>query len=130
MKRRAVLAGLCATVTVPHYVLAMTAPKSKRRAQGRFTTGSSSGGVSIYQDEERWVVFLEDDFVHEGSPDPWVAFGRDGFRRDGIIGELTAFNGPQVYPVGPKLNVTEFNEVYIWCVEHNTSLGRARLSWL
>ncbi|MDA7964263.1 twin-arginine translocation pathway signal protein [Ruegeria sp.] len=129
MKRRSVLAGVCA-VMIPHSVLAATAPAGLRRAQGQFTTGSTSGGVALYQDGERWAVFLEDDFAHEGSPDPWVAFGQDGFRRDGIIGELAAFEGPQVYPVGPKLNVTEFNEVYIWCVEHNTSLGRARLSWL
>ncbi|WP_171136365.1 MULTISPECIES: hypothetical protein [unclassified Ruegeria] len=128
MKRRVILAGMMSASLVPDQIWA--APEGKRRAEGRFTTGSTAGGVSLFQNADQWAVYLEMDFVHDGSPDPWVALGQDGFRRDAIIGELTQFRGAQSFPIGPKLTPIEFNEVYIWCVQHNTSLGRARLTWL
>ncbi len=130
MNRRKILFGLAAVCMAPEFVYAQAQPPAgQKRASGQFTTGSTSGGVSLYQDGDHWAVYLETDFDHEGSPDPWVALGQNGFRRDAIIGELVEFKGDQTYPIGPKLNASEFNEVYIWCVEHNVSLGRARLTW-
>ncbi|MEM7214807.1 MAG: hypothetical protein AAF423_04625 [Pseudomonadota bacterium] len=98
-------------------------------ASGSFTSGITSGSVLVRETGGQWVVTFGEDFVHDGSPDPWIAFGRDGFQRHGIIGKLNQLSGSQSHLVGPKLHPPDFNEVYIWCVEHNTSLGRARIIW-
>lgn len=103
--------------------------KGVLRAKGTFTSGISYGDVTLHETATGWVVELNENFRHDGSPDPWVAFGSDGFRRDGIIGQLQHNDGKQRYQVGPRLNPREMNEIYIWCVQHNTSLGRARLTW-
>jgi len=99
-------------------------------ATGEFTSGITRGTVEIRRDAGKWVLHFNEGFVHDGSPDPWVALGENGFQRHGIIGELKSNSGAQKYPIGPKLDPRTFHEVYIWCVEHNTSLGRARLKWL
>ncbi|MEM9278624.1 MAG: DM13 domain-containing protein, partial [Pseudomonadota bacterium] len=94
-----------------------------------FTSGITSGSVQVMKSQGQWMVTFGEDFIHDGAPDPWIALGKDGFQRHGIIGELKQFKGAQSYPIGEKLNPEDFNEVYIWCVEHNTSLGRAKLVW-
>ena len=97
-------------------------------ATGTFGKGSTHGSVKIEQRNGEWILTFGDDFFHEGSPDPWVALGKDGFQRSGIIGELKQFKGTHSLVI-EKLNPQDFNEVYVWCVEHNSSLGRAMLVW-
>lgn len=98
-------------------------------AAGKFSSGfSTSGSVKITQENGQWLITFGEDFLHEGSPDPWVALGKDGFQRSGIVGELKQFKGMHSIAV-ERLDPTEFNEVYIWCVLHNANLGRAKLVW-
>ena len=94
---------------------------------GTFVGGRTTGSVSVQQENGEYYVQLEADFVHEGAPDPWVAFGADGFRRDALLGELQNLEGRQRYRVPDRLDPTVFNQIYIWCEEYATSLGRA---WL
>lgn len=94
---------------------------------GTFTSGRTTGSVQLIQHDGIWVVRLGDDFDHEGSPDPWVALGSDGFRRDAQLGPLNSDTGQQDYPLGPR-DPAEFNEVWIWCQRFSTPLGRARLT--
>lgn len=96
-------------------------------ASGAFAGGRTAGTVSIVERDGAWFVRLEADFTHEGAPDPWVAFGKDGFRRDALISPLTSDAGEQLYPIPDRLDPAEFNQVYIWCEQFSSSLGRA---WL
>ena len=96
-------------------------------ATGLFTKTITKGNVSLVKRGNAWAVRLEDNFILDGSPDPWVALGNDGFQYRGIIGELVQLSGAQEFPIGALLNPRDFNEVYIWCVDHNISLGRAAL---
>ncbi|MEM8791153.1 MAG: DM13 domain-containing protein [Pseudomonadota bacterium] len=102
-------------------------PASSGERSGEFVGGRTTGSVSIIQQDGQWFVRLGADFLHEGAPDPWVAFGKDGFRRDALLGPLREDEGEQLYPVPERLDPAEFNQVYIWCEQFSTSLGRA---WL
>ena len=99
-------------------------------AYGKFTSGITKGEVCVTQRKLEWHIEFRDNFVHEGSPDPWVALGKDGYQRSGLIAELKQFKGAQSHTINPKVDPRLFNEVYIWCEQHNTSLGRAKLTWL
>jgi len=98
-------------------------------ATGTFAKGfSTTGSVKIHKENDQWLITFGKDFVHEGSPDPWVAVGKNGFQRAGIVGELKQFKGSHSFVI-ERLDPTEFNEVYIWCVLHNANLGRAKVVW-
>lgn len=98
-------------------------------ATGIFSKGfSTQGSVKIHKENGQWLITFGEDFLHEGSPDPWVALGKDGFQRSGIIGELKQFKGAHSFVV-ERLDPTKFNEIYIWCVQHNSNLGRAKIAW-
>ena len=123
MKRRAFLAAL---LTSPALAGGLEEAKEQIRS-GSFTSGRTTGSVQMMQIDGQWIVRLGEDFDHEGSPDPWVALGANGFRRDAQLGPLRANTGTQVYPLGPR-DPSDFNEVWIWCQRFSTPLGRARLS--
>lgn len=95
--------------------------------RGSFQGGRTTGDVTVTKIDGQWVVRLEENFVHEGAPDPWVALGKDGFRRDAQLGPLREDRGTQTYPIPERFGPGDFNQVYIWCQEFSTSLGRA---WL
>ncbi|MEM1276978.1 MAG: DM13 domain-containing protein [Pseudomonadota bacterium] len=105
----------------------IASPGLAQERSGTFVGGRTTGSVSIIQQDGQWFVRLAPDFVHEGAPDPWVALGQDGFRRDAQLGPLREDTGEQLYQIPDRLDPSAFNQVYIWCQEHSTSLGRA---WL
>lgn len=102
-------------------------------ASGTFTGASdhiTTGGVQIVKTADGGaVVILDSDFSLDGAPDPRVGFGSNGtFVEASDLGELQNLNGLQIYVVPPTINVDDFNEVYIWCLEFGVPLGVAALS--
>ena len=75
------------------------------------------------------TIVLGDDFSLDGAPDPRVGLGKDGFYNgntdSGVLGNLT---GAQSFVVPAGINVSEFNEVYIWCEKFSVPLGVAKLN--
>lgn len=126
MKKRQFLQLATASIIVPKHAFA---GEGIEYATGNFTSGVTKGLVCINQHGLEWFVEFRDNFVHEGSPDPWVALGKDGYQRSGLVAELKQFKGAQRHIINPKIDPRQFNEVYVWCEQHNTSLGRARLNW-
>jgi len=123
-KHFAIFAAMIFMLLVPFHTSA-----SERIATGVFSKGfSTHGSVEVHQVKGKWVITFGEDFVHEGSPDPWIALGKGGFQRSGIIGELKQYRGKHSVAL-ERLNPTEFNEIYIWCVLHNSNLGRAKIVW-
>lgn len=100
---------------------------------GTFTGANdhiTTGGVQIVKTADGGaVVILDSDFSLDGAPDPRVGLGRDGeYVAATDLGALQNLTGVQVYVVPPSVNVDDFNEVYIWCLQFNVSLGSADLS--
>lgn len=102
-------------------------------AHGSFTGASdhiTTGGVQIVRTADGGaVVILDSDFSLDGAPDPRVGFGTDGvYDEASDVGELVNLTGLQIYVVPPSINVDDFNEVYIWCLQFSVPLGVAELS--
>ena len=100
---------------------------------GSFTGANehiTTGGVQIVKTADGGaVVILDSDFSLDGAPDPRVGFGKDGeYAAVTDLGKLQNLTGVQVYVVPASVNVDDFNEVYIWCLQFNVSLGSAGIS--
>jgi hypothetical protein len=102
-------------------------------SSGSFTGANdhiTTGGVQIVKTADGGaVVILDSDFSLDGAPDPRVGLGKDGeYAPATDLGKLQNLTGVQVYVVPPSVNVDDFNEVYIWCLQFNVSLGSAEIS--
>lgn len=90
----------------------------------------TTGHAAIGRQGGQWVVVLEQDFQFDGAPDPHVALGSDGYRKDAALAKLQSNDGRQVYVIPASLDVADFNEVWIWCDEFAVPLGVAKLTLL
>lgn len=100
---------------------------------GTFTGASdhiTTGGVQVVKTADGGaVVILDTDFSLDGAPDPRVGFGNDGTYVEATdLGALQNLTGLQIYVVPPTVNVDDFNEVYIWCLQFGVPLGVAEIS--
>lgn len=105
----------------------------QRTATGTFTGKSNhvtTGHASVARVHGQWVVILEDDFHFDGAPDPHVALGSNGYRADARLALLSSNDGQQVYAIPAGLDVADFNEIWIWCVQFAVPLGEAKLDLL
>ena len=110
----------------------LTATAGEAVTKGTFTGASehiTTGGVQIVKTADGGaVVILDTDFSLDGAPDPRVGFGVDGeFVSASDLGELQNISGLQIYVVPATVNVDDFNEVYIWCLQFGVPLGVATL---
>ena len=88
----------------------------------------TSGGVTVVSTDNGVRVILGEDFYHDGAPDPHVGFGTSGtFDSASDIGMLVSNTGEQVYEVPASLDISAYDEVYIWCVQYSVPLGVASL---
>ncbi|WP_299203563.1 DM13 domain-containing protein [uncultured Tateyamaria sp.] len=100
---------------------------------GTFTGASdhiTTGAVEVIKNADgSHTIVLGDDFSLDGAPDPRVGLGKDGFYNgntdSGVLGNLT---GAQSFVVPAGIDVSEFNEVYIWCEKFSVPLGVAKLN--
>lgn len=88
----------------------------------------TTGGVSILKTGGQTLLVLEAEFSLDGAPDPQIGFGKNGFDGDTIISKLRDDKGAQVYVIPDSIDVSEFNEVYIWCEKFDVPLGVAKFS--
>ncbi|MES0810759.1 DM13 domain-containing protein [Roseibium sp. SCPC15] len=73
-------------------------------------------------------VVLFNDFSLDGAPDARVGLGRNGKYDAGTdLGALKNLKGKQSYRVKNGVNVSDYNEIYIWCRKFNVPLGVAKL---
>ncbi|WP_342077149.1 DM13 domain-containing protein [Yoonia sp. SS1-5] len=112
---------------------AASADEVTKPVAGTFSGASehiTTGGVQIVKTADGGaVVILDSNFSLDGAPDPRVGFGKDGVYAEAAdLGELQNLTGVQVYIVPASVNVDDFNEVYIWCLEFGVPLGVAQIS--
>ena len=99
---------------------------------GTFTGASdhiTTGGVTITKNADGTsTVTFDANFSLDGAPDPRVGFGKDGkYVNLSDLGELKNLNGAQSYIVPADLDISDFNELYIWCLKFGVPLGVAKL---
>lgn len=89
----------------------------------------TTGGVSIVKTADGGAkVVLGQDFSLDGAPDPRVGLGANGKYDDASdLGKLTKLKGTQTYAVPAGIDVSKYNEVYIWCRKYSVPLGVATL---
>ncbi|WP_299608189.1 DM13 domain-containing protein [uncultured Tateyamaria sp.] len=102
-------------------------------SSGTFTGASdhiTTGGVDVIKNADgSHTIVLGDDFSLDGAPDPRVGLGKDGhFNGNTDSGKLGNLTGSQSFVIPAGIDVSEFNEVYIWCEKFSVPLGIAKLN--
>ncbi len=96
-------------------------------AKGSFVGASdheTSGSVHVTAGS----VDFQDDFSLDGAPDPKVGFGKDGtYDPATTLSALNANTGAQSYEVPDSIDLSQYNEVYVWCEKFAVPLGVAKL---
>ncbi len=88
----------------------------------------ASGLVSIVKTATGIEVRLGNDFKLDGAPGPWLGFGKaGGFDRATQFSKLNKNSGAQIYKVPANIDVSKYDEFYVWCRPFNVSLGVAKL---
>jgi len=88
----------------------------------------TSGMVEVVKTDDGYVINLGADFSFDGAPDPKVAFGVDGeYDASTLIAPLKSNSGEQSYAVPASIDVSKYNEVYIWCEKFSVGLGVASI---
>jgi len=86
------------------------------------------GRAEIVVENGQARVVLLDDFWFDGAPDPKVALGLNGYDKNTLLGPLNANSGKQSYAVPAGVDVSQHNEVWIWCEKYNVPLGVAKIN--
>ena len=97
---------------------------------GSFTGKSghkTSGMVTIEKTADGYAVILQDDFLFDGAPDPKVVIGRQGNSDRITLAHLAENSGKQSYPIPANIDVSQYDEVWIWCKRYAVPLGYASL---
>jgi len=89
----------------------------------------TTGKVTIEKVANGYLVKLGDDFSLDGAPEPSVGFGKDGkYEVATDLGDLASISGQQVYLIPASVDVSQYNEIYIWCDKFSVPLGVAALN--
>lgn len=120
------LAGLSVTLGMAFSALPALADMSGT-FEGR-SNHMTGGTASIVQEAGTYYVVLGADFSLDNGPDPRVALGNDGYDATTQLGELISLNGEQRYEIPASIDVSNYDEVWIWCEVASVPLGVAELN--
>jgi len=108
----------------PGHAEEIVAKGAFRGASGHTTLGD----VVVVKSAMGAQVVLQDNFRLDGAPDPKVGFGADGrYDRASQLAHLKSLGGEQAYDVPASLDLSRYNQVYIWCEQFSVPLGVANL---
>ncbi len=125
---RSLLPSLVAVAALVFF--AGAAPAADQVAKGSFQGASNhvtTGGVTVEKTAEGYVLVLQDDFSFDGAPDPQLGFGKDGYDGKTRFSKLQSNSGKQSYKVPAEIDVSQYNEVWVWCEKFSVPLGVAKL---
>ncbi len=97
---------------------------------GTFTGKSNhvtSGRAEIVTQNGKSTIHLLSDFKFDGAPDPKIALGNNGYDKNTLLGPLKSNSGKQSYEVPANIDVSQYNEVWVWCEKFNVPLGVASI---
>ncbi|MEO1493164.1 MAG: DM13 domain-containing protein [Pseudomonadota bacterium] len=123
------LVAACATPPVPGEA---EIPEDARVTHRAVWIGESNhdtiGTISLYQSDQYPVVVFEQNFEFRAAPGTVVSLGRDGYRRGTSLGTLLRNQGGQAYAVPENIDISYYNEVWLWDPAGDKPLGLARLT--
>ena len=101
-------------------------------AEGTFTGADSfhrgSGTAHILEQDDKRYVRFENDFSVTNGPDLFIYLGRDGqYDAETNLGRLKGSKGAQNYEIPGDIDVSQYNEVWVWCRAFATPFSSARL---
>lgn len=88
----------------------------------------SSGGVSIVRSGGVTKVVFAGNFKLDGAPDARVAFGNGRYVPGTIIAKLRKLKGKQEYVIPAGIELSKYNQVWLWCKRYNVPLAVARVA--
>lgn len=101
-------------------------------AQGMFTGlagHTGKGTATLVKVGEAYYVRLEEDFETTNGPDLFVHLGRNGeYSTEARLGSLKGNVGSQNYEVPDSIDVTKYNEVWVWCRAFSVPFAKAVFS--
>ena len=129
---RSFMSGAAAPMLLAVALLASAASHAGEiLAQGAFRGASghkTSGDVVVQKSAAGAKVVLQGNFNFDGAPDPKVGFGAGGkYDRASQLAPLASNKGEQAYDVPASLDLSRYDEVYIWCERYSVPLGVAPL---
>jgi len=93
----------------------------------RIHTGS--GNANVIKVGEKYIIRFEDNFEVANGPDLYVGFGKDGeYVKGSEIAKLKGNIGSQNYELPEGVNISDYNEVWIWCKLFSVGFAKAKLT--
>jgi pentapeptide MXKDX repeat protein len=92
---------------------------------------SVSGGYHIVTEGNRRSLVLDDDFVLDGAPDPYIVLSADlmGTGKGTVnLGRLRTDKGRATFVIPADTDLSTFHTVVVWCKRYNVTLGHAELA--
>ncbi len=103
---------------------------SKLGAIGEIVSASShkaGGQVEIVRDGAGTRVVFKADFFLDEAPAARLAWGKGGYQRGTNFATLKNFKGVQEYIVPAGVDISSYDEFWIWCEKYDVGLAVARL---
>jgi len=118
-------------IALPLAMLSIQAYAGDAVVKGTFEGASNhvtTGGVSVVETADGLAVVLASDFSFDGAPDPKVGFGKSGkYDISSQLDKLQSNSGEQTYLIPDSVDVSKYNEIYIWCEAYSVPLGVAKV---
>ena len=122
---------LAVIIALPVLIFSPQGNAEEVMASGTFTGASNhttTGGVSVIKTADGLAVVLGSDFAFDGAPDPKVGFGKSGkYDIRSQLAHLQSDSGEQSYPIPEGIDISGYNEIYIWCEKYSVPLGVATI---
>lgn len=103
----------------------------KTVSQGNFSGllgHSAEGRATLIKSGDKYYVRLEDNFRVTNGPDLFVHLGKNGeYASEARLGALKGNIGGQNYEVPANIDISNYNEVWIWCRAFAVPFGKAVL---
>lgn len=101
-------------------------------ASGTFTDADNfhqgSGTAQLIQIDGKTYVRFAEDFSVTNGPDLFVHFGKNGqYAAEANLGKLKGNLGSQNYEVPANLDLTQYDEIWIWCRAFSVPFASAKL---
>jgi len=88
-----------------------------------------SGNVSVLEVGDKFIIRFEDNFNVANGPDLFVGFGKDGkYIKGSEISKLKGNIGSQNYELPAGTNLSDYNEIWVWCRAFSVGFAKAVLS--
>lgn len=89
---------------------------------------NGQGTAKLLRINGKYFVRFEDDFAVTNGPDLFVGFGKDGeYKSEAQLAPLKGNEGSQNYELPDSIDVSQYNEVWIWCRAFHVPFAKAVL---